>query len=53
LIYAAMGVLAILFVKFFVVETKGRTLEQIEADFRKGSNRKIKTKTSLSESTKM
>ncbi|MBM7651342.1 sugar porter family MFS transporter [Neobacillus cucumis] len=53
LIYAVMGVLAILFVKFFVVETKGRTLEQIEADFRKGSNRKIKTKTSLSESTKM
>ncbi|MED4226889.1 MFS transporter, partial [Neobacillus cucumis] len=53
LIYAAMGVLAILFVKFFVVETKGRTLEQIEADFRKGSDRKVKTNTSLSESTKM
>ena len=30
--YAVIGVLAFLFVRFFVVETKGRSLEQIEAD---------------------
>jgi MFS transporter, SP family, sugar:H+ symporter len=30
--YAVIGVLAFLFVRFFVVETKGRSLEEIEAD---------------------
>ena len=30
--YAVIGILAFLFVRFFVVETKGRSLEQIEAD---------------------
>jgi MFS family permease len=30
--YAVIGVLAFLFVHFFVVETKGRSLEEIEAD---------------------
>ncbi len=32
--YAVIGVLAFLFVSAFVTETKGRTLEQIEADLR-------------------
>ncbi len=30
--YAVIGVLAFLFVRYFVVETKGRSLEEIEAD---------------------
>jgi SP family sugar:H+ symporter-like MFS transporter len=30
--YAVIGVLAFFFVRFFVVETKGRSLEEIEAD---------------------
>ena len=33
-LYAAIGVITWLFVYFLVPETKGRTLEQIEADFR-------------------
>jgi hypothetical protein len=32
--YAGLGVLAGLFVKVFVAETKGRSLEDIEADLR-------------------
>jgi hypothetical protein len=32
--YAGLGILAGLFVKLFVAETKGRSLEDIEADLR-------------------
>ncbi len=32
--YAVIGVLAFIFVSAFVTETKGRSLEQIEADLR-------------------
>jgi sugar porter (SP) family MFS transporter len=35
--YAGMGVLAFLFVKTLVTETKGRSLEQIEADLQKAT----------------
>jgi sugar porter (SP) family MFS transporter len=35
--YAGVGMLAFLFVKTFVTETKGRSLEEIEADLQKGA----------------
>jgi sugar porter (SP) family MFS transporter len=35
--YAGIGMLAFLFVKTFVTETKGRSLEEIEADLQKGA----------------
>lgn len=35
--YAGMGVLAALFVKAFVTETKGRSLEEIEADLQRSA----------------
>lgn len=37
--YAGMGVLAFLFVKTFVAETKGRSLEEIEADLKGDADR--------------
>jgi sugar porter (SP) family MFS transporter len=38
--YAGMGVLAGLFVKAFVTETKGRSLEEIEADLQRTAGRR-------------
>jgi sugar porter (SP) family MFS transporter len=38
--YAGMGVLAALFVKAFVTETKGRSLEEIEADLQRTTGRR-------------
>ncbi|MCW3066012.1 MAG: sugar transporter, partial [Solirubrobacterales bacterium] len=39
--YAGMGVLAALFVKRFVTETKGRSLEQIETDLQRSGERPL------------
>jgi sugar porter (SP) family MFS transporter len=38
--YAALGVLAAVFVKAFVAETKGRSLEEIEADLQRAARRR-------------
>lgn len=38
--YAGMGVLAVFFVKAFVTETKGRSLEEIEADLQSAAGRR-------------
>jgi MFS transporter, SP family, sugar:H+ symporter len=38
--YAGMGVLAAIFVKAFVAETKGRSLEEIEADLQSAGGRR-------------
>ncbi|MFP7255610.1 sugar porter family MFS transporter [Terribacillus goriensis] len=37
-IFAVIGILAFLFVKFFTTETRGKSLEQIEQDLRKRSS---------------
>ena len=42
--YAAMGVLALLLVKTLVTETKGRSLEEIEADLQKDRGRRSDTR---------
>jgi MFS transporter, SP family, sugar:H+ symporter len=41
--YAGLGLLAGLFVKIFVTETKGRSLEDIEADLRRSGRRRART----------
>ena len=38
--YAGLGVLAAVFVKALVAETKGRSLEQIEADLQRATGRR-------------
>ena len=38
--YAGFGILAGLFVKKFVTETKGRSLEEIEADLQRRAGRR-------------
>jgi Na+/melibiose symporter-like transporter len=38
--YAGLGILAAVFVKAFVAETKGRSLEEIEADLQRAAGRR-------------
>ncbi len=38
--YAGLGILAAIFVKYFVAETKGRSLEEIEADLQRAGGRR-------------
>lgn len=38
--YAGLGILAAVFVKLFVAETKGRSLEEIEADLQRAAGRR-------------
>ena len=40
--YASLGILALLFVKAFVTETKGRSLEEIEADLQRSAGGAIR-----------